>query len=70
MEDSEKSFGLDDVLGFTGDVLADPIDLALVVAAPFTGGASGAVLGAKKAIQAADTAADTLKGIDAALNSC
>lgn len=67
MEDSEKSFGLDDVLGFTGDVFADPIDLALIVAAPFTGGASGAVLGAKKAIQAADTAADTLKSVDAAL---
>ena len=28
----KKSFGLDDVLGFAGDVLADPIDLALVVA--------------------------------------
>ena len=62
MEDSGKDFGADDILGFAGDVLVDPIDLALVVATPFTGGASGAALATKRSLQAADNTIDTLKG--------
>lgn len=54
MEDTE-GFDLTDVLGFTGDVLLDPLDLALI---PVTGGAN-------VALQAADTAGDVAKGAKA-----
>lgn len=54
MEDTE-GFDLTDVLGFTGDVLLDPLDLALI---PVTGGANVAV-------QAADTLGDVAKGAKA-----
>ena len=69
VEDSGKDFGADDVLGFAGDVFADPIDLALVVATPFTGGASGAALAAKKGVQAADTTLTGLKATKTALEA-
>lgn len=52
MEDSGEAIGADDVLGFIGDVLLDPMDLALI---PVTAGASVAVKGALKG---ADTAID------------
>lgn len=45
MKDSGDKIGLDDILGGTLDILADPIDLALV---PVTGGTS---LGVKAAMQ-------------------
>ena len=54
MEDQE-GLDLTDVLGFAGDVLLDPLDLALI---PVTGGANVAV-------QAADTAGDVAKGAKA-----
>lgn len=68
MEDSGKDIGADDIFGFVGDVLVDPIDLALVVATPFTGGASGAALAAKKGIQAADSAVDAYKAANTAFD--
>lgn len=68
MEDSGKDIGADDIFGFVGDVLVDPIDLALVVAIPFTGGASGAALAAKKGIQAADSAVDAYKAANTAFD--
>lgn len=43
----EDKFGIDDVIGFLGDVILDPADLGIlaagVVAAPFTGGTSAPV---------------------------
>lgn len=51
-EDSGDTFGVDDVLGFVGDVFLDPVDLALIAAAPFTGGASAAVLFVDKSLDA------------------
>ncbi len=68
-EDSGDKFGFDDVLGFAGDVFADPVDLALIAAAPFTGGASGAVLFADKALDAARVAGDTVKVTQTALDA-
>jgi hypothetical protein len=53
----ENAFGLDDVLGFAGDIFLDPADLAIltagVVAAPVTGGASTA--GAVTAVNTLNT---------------
>jgi hypothetical protein len=37
MEDSAKKFGVDDVVGFLGDIFVDPMELALI---PATGGTS------------------------------
>ena len=54
MEDQE-GLDLTDVLGFAGDVLLDPLDLALI---PVTGGANVAA-------QAVDTAGDVAKGAKA-----
>ena len=70
MEDSE-GFDLTDVLGFTGDVLLDPLDLALI---PVTGGANVAVQAADtmgdvaKGAKAVDAVSDIAKGINAADN--
>ena len=50
------TFGLDNVLGFVGDIFLDPVDLALIAAAPFSGGASAAVL-------YVDKTRDTAKGL-------
>jgi len=80
MEDSGKSFGADDVVGFLGEVFADPIDLAIIgagaAAAPLTlggsAGAAAALLAAKTAgathdvLKAVDTIKDAGKMIDAA----
>lgn len=55
MKDEKGKLNLVDVLGFTGDVLLDPADLALI---PVTGGAS-------LAVNAADTAGDVAKGAKA-----
>lgn len=69
----DSSFGLDDVLGFVGDVILDPVDLAIfaggVIAAPATGGTS--VVGATGAIAAkgartADKIYDAAKAVDKA----
>ena len=42
-EDSGDAFGADDVLGFVGDIFLDPVDVALIAAAPFSGGATAAI---------------------------
>lgn len=51
----DQSFGLDDVLGFAGDIFLDPVDLALLAATPVTGGASTALLVANKTMDAIRT---------------
>lgn len=53
MKDEKGKLNLVDVLGFTGDVLLDPADLALI---PVTGGAN-------LAVSAVDTAGDVAKGV-------
>lgn len=55
MSDREGKLDFADILGFAGDVLLDPLDLALI---PVTGGANVAA-------QAVDTAADVAKGAKA-----
>jgi hypothetical protein len=55
-EDSGDAFGADDVIGFVGDIFLDPIDVALIAAAPFTGGATAA-------IAFADNANDSIKAL-------
>ena len=64
--DSGSDFGMDDVLGFVGDVFADPVDLALIAAAPFTGGTTGAIVFADKVAdgaRAANAAVKTTQGL-------
>lgn len=61
MKDSE-GIGLDDVLGFGLDILADPVDLALI---PVTGGSNLALDAARqggKGLKVADNVADISKG--------
>ena len=55
MNDREGKLDLVDILGFTGDVLLDPVDLALI---PVTMGGSVAV---SAAMNTADTAVDTAR---------
>ena len=55
MSDRKGKLDLSDALGFVGDVLLDPLDLALI---PVTGGANVAA-------QAVDTTADVAKGAKA-----
>lgn len=52
-EDEKGKLNVVDALGFVGDVLLDPVDLALI---PVTGGAN-------LAVSAADTAGDIAKGV-------
>ena len=67
LADSE-GFDVSDALGFVGDVLLDPLDLALI---PVTGGANVAAQAVDtagdiaKGAKAVDTAADVAKGINA-----
>lgn len=72
------SWGIDDVLGFGLDILADPIDLALIASVPATGGMSTPAVAAKFAGDAADVAKvaktadkviDTAKVVDKAVDT-
>ena len=66
MSDRKGKLDLADVLGFTGDVLLDPLDLALV---PVTGGASVAAKGVDAGVDTArvvDKATDAARAIKAA----
>jgi len=67
-EDSGDTFGVDDVLGFVGDVFLDPVDLAFIAAAPFTGGASAAVVFADKGIDGLKVARKTVIQLETALD--
>lgn len=58
MKDEEGKLNLVDVLGFGLDVVADPVDAALVAATVGTGGAASPLLAAKKGV---DVASDTAK---------
>lgn len=49
---------LSDILGLVGDIVLDPVDLALVAATPVTAGASDAALAAKEGAKAAKIADD------------
>ena len=65
----ENTFGLDDVLGFAGDIFLDPADLAIIagsaLAAPATGGASiGVGAAALKATNTAQAVKNTKKVVD------
>lgn len=59
----EDRFGVDDVIGFIGDVFLDPADLGImaagVAAAPLTGG--GSLVGAGAAVAGANAAVDAGK---------
>lgn len=72
MDDRKGKLDLSDILGFAGDVLLDPMDLALI---PVTGGANIAAQAVDtagdvaKGAKALDTASDIAKGINAADNA-
>lgn len=57
MEDSAKKFGVDDVVGFLGDIFVDPMELALI---PATGGTS-AINKLKKSLKGAEGTLEAAK---------
>jgi len=59
VENSGDKFGFDDIAGLALDIVADPIDLALI---PATGGAS-AILKATKAVDSAKDAIKVAEGV-------
>ena len=67
-EDSGDTFGVDDVLGFVGDVFLDPVDLAFIAAAPFTGGASAAIVFADKSLDTLKASKRSLIAMESALD--
>jgi hypothetical protein len=62
MSDSEKKFGVDDVVGFLGDIFIDPIEIPMIVA---TGGSSAIAKATAKADDAADLVKTLSKAVDA-----
>ena len=67
-EDSGDTFGVDDVLGFVGDIFLDPVDIAFIAAAPFTGGATAAVVFADKGMDGLKVARKTVIQLETALD--
>lgn len=65
----EDTFGVDDVLGFVGDVFLDPIDVALIAAAPFSGGATAAVAFADKSLDTMDGMRKSIDILEADIKS-
>ena len=68
-EESGDTFGADDVLGFLGDVFLDPVDLALIAASPFTGGATGAIVFVDKSLDGLEAAKKSLRVLETAAES-
>jgi hypothetical protein len=75
MEDSEKKFGVDDVAGFLGDILLDPIDVPFIPAKAGASAIAKAARGAEDAgkvlsnLKKVGAGVDTLKTAEDALKA-